>query len=354
MKRAWHFIKKHKIIIGGIWAFITTCLSLYLSFFPPEQNPCLTFYQKAKFDAFTVDKSIEDLQIFFKGVDIRKSNLNLRIYKFKLVNNGKRDIKDLDYVKEISFGMGIKNGRVARIIIDKVAKNGIASHVFDKINEDSTEVLFNKIFIGRNDYMMFDLWVIHKSDSEPELISLGRIADTQIVLTSDDETGNSGLYDLLKAILVIALLIFGLIVVVYLIELIITFLKEQIRHLIIKRILGNHLDQDNKMQRLIIKVYCTIGKKKFIEVMKVLINDKEAEMQFREEIKYQKVVKDFFELEKNKKIETREKNFEYESKFLFVVLWLKEIRIVQENEGKLIIKEEFLNEVNSTLKLFNS
>jgi plasmid rolling circle replication initiator protein Rep len=88
--------------------------------------------------------------------------------------------------------------------------------------------------------------------------------------------------------------------------------------------------------------------------MKVLINDKEAEMQFREEIKYQKVVKDFFELEKNKKIETREKNFEYESKFLFVVLWLKEIRIVQENEGKLIIKEEFLNEVNSTLKLFNS
>jgi hypothetical protein len=67
MKPFLSFVKTHKVIIGTIWGIVTTLLSLHLTVWPIEQNPKLTFYQKQKFDVFTIDKPMDELQVLLNA-----------------------------------------------------------------------------------------------------------------------------------------------------------------------------------------------------------------------------------------------------------------------------------------------
>jgi hypothetical protein len=273
MKAFW---KKYKTWIIGFWGFSTTILSLYLTVYPLEQNAHLTFYQKSNVDVFTIDQPIDELQITINGQNIRKKNLNLCVYKFKLVNDGKRDIKEIDYVKAVAFGMRAKNGKIARINFFKPVDSN--QKLLKKLSLDSTKAYFNPIYFSKNSSITFDVWIVHKKGVEPQIFPTGKIADTGIDLT-DDREGHRSWWEETKDEL-IGLIKFFLTVLIpqlfiaFLAIYILIFLVRRLKKFLLKRKFDWQFDSNNRAQKALIKLY-SISKKKDFKSFLEIITDNE-------------------------------------------------------------------------------
>jgi hypothetical protein len=353
--KIWNFIKRNKIVIGAVWGISTTCISLWLGFFPPEQNSKLTFIQKSKFDAFTIEEPINELQILFNGKDIRENNLNLKIFKFKLINNGKRDIKETDFVKEIPFGVNIEKGKLVRVAIGKSNNYEFGKSFKNNKYQDSLGVVFKKLFIGKGEYVFFDLWVIHKKNLDPKASVQGRISDTEIEKTEVDETYDTIWVDLFKGVAALGLILFCGWLLIIVLTFVANFIEKYYRLFCIKNKLDHYYDDSNKSHRLLVKLYTLVGRRSFIDVMNILIDREKTNKTYNEESESKITVNDFFDLYDKKKITTSNpiKKIDYTSDFLKIIGILKESDILENSidDSMIVVKQDFINEIVSMLKL---
>lgn len=354
--KAVHFIKKHKIWIGSIWGVLTTILSIYLTINPLEQNPRLTLYEKSKLDLFAIDEPVEELQVVLNGKDLKKKNLNLKVYQFKLINNGKRDIRRVDYAEEVPFGIHIKNGKMAKIYINKAHKTYASRKFLNKQYKDSTKINFNKIFLGQKEYISFDLWVEYEKDKEPSLALSGKIADTSIELTNDAESRIQEWWS--GVILPIFLIILVIIAIPWFINLLhfcSDFIQRKFRKEIIKKRYDHHYDRTNKRHRLIAKIYSLYGRKEFIRILSTLINNNLLKDAYLKELENEEIVDLFIELQKNGKttLSKSEKIDRYDSPILNAIDLLNESELVTINEDlqEISIDNEILADMRFVLKL---
>jgi hypothetical protein len=353
MKKTILFFKKHKITIGAIWGILTTLLSIYWGFYPLEQNPKLTFYQKSKIDLFNINESVDGLQITLNGRDLRKKNLNLKVYKFKLINHGKRDIRAVDYSNEIPFGIIIKHGKIARVSIDKNHKNSISKRILKaKQNHDSTSLIFNKIFIGKSDEITFDLWVEYNEKIPPRLIPIGKIADTSISITDSEESiMESDWAELILFILLVIGSIFIAIKTADYGEMFIHYLKKQFRGIALKKQFEHHYDRTKKSHRLLVKFYSEFGKQGFLELLKDLVDYSQTNKIYAEEKMYVELVDSYVKLCKEGNI-SHTPIEEYDSDFIWVISKLIESNLAEINSNEeVVVNSSFVEDLKLLIKL---
>jgi len=348
MKPFLSFVKAHKVIIGAIWGIVTTLLSLYLTIWPIEQNPKLTFYQKQKFDVLTIDKPIDELQVLLNGKDIRKDGYNLKVYKLKIINEGKRDIRDGDYAADVSFGINVHGGKIVRANMDDVKNSQLSPNLISKLSVDSGSIILNKSFIGKDDYGFIDIWILHKNDIDPFLSLMGKIADTQMRLSQEDETKNINWKGLLQLILTGGWIILALMLLGYLFE----FLKVKTNLFFIKSKYGHRFDDSDKNQRVITKIYCALGKKRFLKILPALENTENMVSLYQEEIRNKEVVESYYHLSKASKVSAEIKDANYKSDFLFAIDIINHAGLAEIQDHSPTMNKEFQKELGILESLF--
>lgn len=348
----WNFLKKHKVIIGSVWAFLTTCLSIYWGIYPINHNPKLTIFEKNKIDAFTLKKPIDELQIFVNGRDIEKDNLNLKVYRFKLINNGERDIRNVDYSNICDFGIKILNGKCIRLNIDSTNDEELKDSIFNKYSEDSSIVFFNKVFIPQGHFIMFDIWLLHKKGVTPEVSVIGEIADTEVELTAKEESNKKrfkSLYALILFIIIIGALVLFLFLFVWFLELV----QTTFRKMILKNKLSHYYDSSNIIHRILLDFYIAIGAKEFKYIMSILLDTEARNIFYAEEMNDKEIVEKTKILYKNGKIEldTSAKIKDFESNFLWIVEQLEEAGLLVIKNNEILLEDKLVNEIKLFLRL---
>lgn len=268
------YIVTYKNWILGIWGISTTILSLYWTIYPIDQNAHLTFYQKSITDAFSIDQPINELQIIINGQDIGKSNLNLKVYRFRLENDGKADLIIEDYVKEATFGFHVMNGKIARIkFLQSLEFN---QKLFNQLSGDSSKAIFNPIFLGKDKGVSFDIWVIHRKSIIPSILPVGKIANVGIDL-KDDRAGHRSYWeeqkDEIKSFgrLILTEILPGLVVLILLFYLF-DILRHSFKKRQIKKVYGLDFNSTNKAQKGIIEIYSDINKSAFEAFLKLILD----------------------------------------------------------------------------------
>jgi hypothetical protein len=337
------FFKKHKILIGSIWGVLTTCLSIYLTVWPIEQNPELTIYQKQKFDVFALDNPINELQILLNGRDIRKDSFNLKVYKFKFINEGKRDIRNTDYSAEVPFKIKVSGGKIVRANANNSKPIQLDSNVIAGLGNDSTTITLNKIFIGKKDYFHVDIWVLHKFNTDPSIIVSGKIADTKISYSNEDEAKEIDWIGLLKVLLIL----FGAGFAFIIIGSFFNSLAIRYKSSVIKNIYDQHYDEANINKRQIVKIYSLLGKRRFNKILLILKNSEKTNALYQEELANKNTVNQFYILAKAKKIDSQDKISmgNYKSDLLFVLDMLFNAGLADIQNNLIVLKKEFLLEL---------
>jgi hypothetical protein len=355
MRKLWNYVINNKIVIGTIWGIATTIISLYLGFYPPEKESLLTVYQINSFDAFTVKTASPDLQILLNGQDIRKDSLNLKVFKLKLINNGDQDIKESDFDREGIFGIKVINGHFVRI--DEIEQGEGTLHIISHVSLlfDSTVLRANKVFIGKGDYITFDIWVLHSASQKPILQTMGRIANTTFSLTTDEES-DSTLQDLLLGLFYIALATFGIWLFFYLLELIVKTGQKAIRAFLFKRRMGYHYNSSNKIHRFMLRIYTRWGQKEFISALATFTNSEKCSKAYKEALENERFFKKMEELYNRGTIhiDKSKGTFSIDTTFLSDIEFFEESGMIKKSDTAIYVEEELMNEIKQMIKQFGA
>ncbi|MGZ7067245.1 MAG: hypothetical protein ACXVHT_03015, partial [Methanobacterium sp.] len=203
------FYKRHKEKINfsfGFAGILGIIFSIYTYKHPLEQKPALTFHVSEAFNAVTLKKSLDGLNIYFKGKDLQKEKLVLTVYKIKLSNDGKGDIT-LPMYGDTAFGLSLKKGDGIFIGVNITGDtNGYIQKELKPYLKDSATVLFKPVIIESKKSADMELVVIHKeSITQLHFTPHGKIAGMDnILLTTDDSDHLFSLTDLWAILLIIA------------------------------------------------------------------------------------------------------------------------------------------------------
>lgn len=146
-------------------------------FFYYEKKTNLSFITTAEINVLDIKESIEDLEIYFRGRDIRKEKLSLRVVKIAIINDGETNILSDQYDVSQPFGFYMLPGRIISI------RNFWTNADYLKGREKDVKVHPNgfvelpKTLIDKGDYILLDTLVLHHTEqAHPKLIASGKIS----------------------------------------------------------------------------------------------------------------------------------------------------------------------------------
>ena len=332
-----------------------TIIGLYLAISPPRRDPHLVINYTV-FDLVKLNESNENLKIFFRGQDIEKEKLNLKVYSIKLENKGKSSIGITDFDPRIPFGIEVKNGFITgcNLVRTKDQDPYLLNNLYSNKIEDSTRILFNKVIIKPRQFVRLKFTVLHKENVIPAIFPLGRLSSSDIDITNTDDSKETDWWEVIKVFVYIALFIWGLIWLFKGIGWFNDYITQVIRKKIILKKYDHHFDSHNKIQRIIVKIYVDLGNKGFIETMNILKDSENLGRIYKEEEENNETIDHFNRLKKEKKIDTGndKEDIEYGSDLLYTVELLEEVKLIQiTSEGKIEMDQNLVPEINFALEL---
>lgn len=348
----WIWIKKNKVIIATVWGFSTTVFSIYATFFPFEKSPEVVFYEKAAQDVFSLKDTITGLDIYCNGVDVRKTEFGLKMYSVKLINKGERDVKKNDYGDAL-FGLQIANGKIIGVKTGKYSDGYLANNIIDKNNADSTKIVLKKLFIAKEGYVFINFWVLYNTKKEASISKpLGRIADSNILYTSEDENSDTTLKEIIQLILILGGIFITVVAIGFILLFSIYHSKRIFRRIIFLNCYNIYYDKHIQEHRIILKMYSLLGKKAFLEVCSILRDKEKLKQHYIEELANKKVVSRFTELLLEKKISMNPSKLDikYNSDLIIAIDLLENFNYVRKMGNEIEIDEKFLREIDKALE----
>ena len=120
-------------------------------------------------------RTLDDLNVVFRGQDIEDQNLNLRILTINVANTGEVDILQGQYDSEDDWGMKFSSGEVieARLV------DSSAEHLRQKVVPQllaSDTVGFPRVIFDKGDSFTLEVLVLHPKNELPLVSPIGKIA----------------------------------------------------------------------------------------------------------------------------------------------------------------------------------
>jgi hypothetical protein len=183
------FFKKNKKITTitlSITTVFSTVFAIYGYYYPSNQNPDIKIIQKNITNVFEIKDDNKDLKIFFKEKDILKENLNLKVVTLKIINDGNSDVSpnNFDTINE-PFGLSITNGAIINAEIYKPSIESLIN-IQNKFKSDSSNFIFKSFIFPIQQSFFVRMTILHSNKKEPSIEVKGRIANTKIQYTNED------------------------------------------------------------------------------------------------------------------------------------------------------------------------
>lgn len=323
----------------------------------------LAFYQYSTTDFFQKDKKIEPLSVFYKDIDLQKNDLNIKIFRIKLLNNGDTDISESLYPEELPFGLRVTNGKfVGFTLVNSLNSDEYLTKNFNHEFKDSTSsdsIIFNKIIFDKGKYVFFDLMVLHNVNTNPKLETLGKITGLdklEIFPKKEKEkfTLKEFGYILVFALLAIVTLFLWIGVINFIYQVIDRVTKFR-RKNYINKLYQSEKNTTRTIKESLIEIYVELGKKSFVNIMNVILNTNEIRQLYEESKGIIEAVDVCNKAIKEKKVKSKERNqltLEHNIPFLIVVDILLDNKLIKEKDMKL--KEDVKLGIKNILNLLKA
>jgi hypothetical protein len=330
-------------ILGTIWG-------VYVSKYPPDQKPKMAFHINEAFNAVTLNKAIDSLEIYFKGKNLKKEKLSLTVYKIQLVNEGRGDLTENLYGD--SLGLRIKNGVLIGINLLGDKKGYVAMHIKPHL-KDSITVLFNKVIMESKKHVEFELLVIRKDEAIINFNSVGKISgmDDNIPVIQDSHDPSAFSFDDAVSLFLIITCLLAILFLGFGITRFYEMLKTKIRRARILRLFEYRLKNLSEAKLAMVFLFGKMGRKHLRETLKIFQDKELTQKSWLEEDSEEKMTTRINLLKKMKKVKMDGKEITYISNFLFSVQYLIKNDLATVSDGKLNIAQEFINEIDNTLNL---
>lgn len=159
----------------GVLGVVGMCVTFVIGYyFPHERKPSISFEITNEANVLDVHKPLKDLTIRFRGKDIQKEDLNLRIFTIRVENNGGVDILENHYASYDIWGFQIRNGKIIEVRLVDSNDNNIKRDLNPQLLKEDT-VQFKKIIFDRRSFFTLEVLVLHPKNKLPELIPCGKI-----------------------------------------------------------------------------------------------------------------------------------------------------------------------------------
>lgn len=173
-------------LIGGILGLIGLLVGVYFSMYY-EKKAAVIYEIINEANILDVRQPLSDLNISFRGEDIQKKNLNLRIFTINIKNDGLTDILQNQYDVKEPWGLKVNNGKVIEIRLtnsnSEYLKKSINPHIVGE-----SQVLFDKSIFEKGKYVTFELLLLHSKTDLPHIQPLGKIAGIETIDVTDNST----------------------------------------------------------------------------------------------------------------------------------------------------------------------
>ena len=174
----------------AIVAFISCGWSLFQSFH--TKSPRLQYEIVSQVKLFNEAKNLSKIQLLVDTVDIIREGQNISYYVLMIHNIGNQHLRWNDY-DEGRFGIVVNNGNILQEVNFVEASS---PHIEERFRESQTPSTNNFIFIpsvslDKNEWYSISFSVIHRDDSLPSLMPVGKIIGQEQILVSTTSSDNS-------------------------------------------------------------------------------------------------------------------------------------------------------------------
>ena len=160
----------------AIASFVATIVALLIAFLDfQEQRPEVTIETISDTNVLDLRRSLQDLSIEFRGQDVQKQNLNLRIVTINVVNSGEIDILQSHFDQDVDWGIVFKNGEVIEARLVDASSEYLRSRVVPQQLGVNT-VAFPKVIFERDSVFAIEVLLLHPKDDVPIISPVGKIA----------------------------------------------------------------------------------------------------------------------------------------------------------------------------------
>lgn len=164
-------------VLATISILLAICFGIFAIYtFYFKKKPDISFEILSESNVLDIHKPLDDLIVLFKGEDIQKSNLNLKIITTRITNSGDFDILHEAYAEELLWGFKVIN---AEVIDQPRLVNTNDSYLLSNVNptlEDSNTISFQKILFDRDKYFTIETLIIHHNNNQPSIETIGKIS----------------------------------------------------------------------------------------------------------------------------------------------------------------------------------
>ena len=163
----------------GFWLaiilFIITALMWAFQTYWFEKSSKLSYEIISNEEVLTITENIKNLEVQYNGIDLRKSDSNLSILTFRVINRGEKGILKSHYDNKFPIGLTISKGELVTMPeIISSSDNNYFNDVFKKAGEDT--ILFEQKIIDQNQYFDIKCLLKNKNGIKPEINPIGKVA----------------------------------------------------------------------------------------------------------------------------------------------------------------------------------
>ncbi len=158
----------------GIFSIAAAVITIFAFF--QEKKVDLQYEILSNANVLDINAEISKLDIIYDSTSLKENNENLRLINIKVINKGSKHIlkEYLDYNDPI--GIRIDSGKILENPeIIETSNEYIKRNLKYDLHSDCT-ITFSEIIIESGEYFVVKLLVLHKTNEEPQIHSLGKIA----------------------------------------------------------------------------------------------------------------------------------------------------------------------------------
>jgi hypothetical protein len=271
-----NWLKKNDKIVSYITGLLGLGFAFYAYFFPIDRQGKLTYFLSDSTNVFAVNKPIDELTVLIGNRNIIVDSLDLKIFKFRLINNGSKNILPSFYDQNTPFGLQILEGKIISVKISGFNSEYLKDNILSYY--DSTALILNKVIFERKEYVDFELLITHKNYRIPQFVSLGKISSIKKIPITNQvgKEKESFFKGIQKSLLPMGISIIGILFLMIVIF-IINNLSEKRRY---NKLLNRYKMQHAEIPDIIFglsKLYSKYGKTTFISIAEILLDSEKLQ-----------------------------------------------------------------------------
>lgn len=144
--------------------------------FLQEKKVDLRYEVVANTNVLDFNADISKLEVLYDSTNLKQTKENLRIYTVKIINNGSENLINEFYDINEPLGIRLNTGKIIEIPQIIETSNDYIKRNLKVIDYQKDKISFSQVIIESGEYFVVKLLVLHKKETTPSIISLGKIA----------------------------------------------------------------------------------------------------------------------------------------------------------------------------------